>query len=281
MTKKIKRFISDFWSVSLAIIIMGAGMVLDYFGVEGAKIFGVVAFIVLSIYQAVMPRIELNKLKAKYPNIIVRGAYPRKNVETVDFVYYDPKDGSAQSRYSGGTVGAWEYKPAIREKYGTTDNSEAEIAKQTYIVIDFVNEPEAEIEGQDAVDVVAKLKYKNGQGKYIFSKEIKGLWQGNEPSRYVNQKQDYEYTQMTLPANGDERSLCIAIKNVDDEDCFAYTLESYQNATFLKRADLCLGSGVILVEVYLSGKNLKTQKPYLFRIVNPGKNRDVTVNAIS
>ena len=252
-------------------------MVIDYFGVQGARLIGIVAFMFLAVYQAVLPRIELNKLKTTIPKIIVKKAYTKKNVETVDFVYNDPTSGKVQYRYSGGTVDASEYKPAIREKHGTTDNSEIETAKQTYVVIAFANEPEAKLEGQDAIDVVAKLKYKNNLGKYIFSEEIKGLWQGNEPSRYVSEKQDYEFTQITIPANGDERLLCVAVKHIDDEDCFAYTLDSYQNSKFLKRNELNLGNGVISVEVHLSGKNFKTEKPYLFRIVNPGKNRDISI----
>lgn len=279
MQKKIRKFISGFWSISLGIFIMGAGMIIDFFGVQGAGLVGFIAFMFLAIYQAVLPRIELNKLKTTIPNIVVKRAYPKKNVETVDFVYFDPTNGDVQNRYSGGTVSAWEYKPAIRDKLGSTDNSEIETTQQTYVVIDFANEPEAELEGQDAIDVIAKIQYKDGQGNHIFEKEIRGLWQGNEPSRYVSQKQDYEFTQMTLPSNGDERSLCIAIKNIDDEDCYAYTLDSYQNSKFLRRNDLKLGHGVITVEILLVAKNLKSGKAFSFRLVNPGKNRDVSISA--
>lgn len=276
---KAKKFLSDFWSITLGVLIMVAASIIDYFGVEGADLIGFIAFVFLASYQSIQPRIELNKLKATLPNIVVKRAYPKKNVETVDFVYYDRNSGDIQSRYPGGTVSSLEYKPAIREKYGTTDNSEIETTKQTYVVIDFANEPDAEIEGQDAIDVIAKLKYKNNQGENLLGTEIKGLWQGNEPSRYVNQKQDYEFTQVTLPANGDERSICLAVKNIDDEDCFAYSLDSYQNSKFLKRSELAMGKGVILVEVHLTGKNFKTKKPFIFRIVNPGKGRDISITA--
>jgi hypothetical protein len=159
MGRQIRKFFSSFWSISLGIVVMGAGMILDFYGVQGAGIAGVIAFMILAVYQAILPRIELNKLKTTIPNIVVKKAYAKKNIETSDFVYFDPINGNVQNRYSGGTVGAWEYKPAIREKHGSTDNSKVEPTQQTYVVIDFANEPEAELVGQDAVDVFAIIKY--------------------------------------------------------------------------------------------------------------------------
>lgn len=279
MDKKHKKIISDYYPVIFGSIIMGAGMTLDFYGVQGAGIFGVVAFMILAIYQAVLPRIELNKYKTTIPNIVVKNAYIKKNVETTDFVYFDPKSGDVQNRYSGGTVGAWEYKPTIRNKHGSTDNSEVETTQQTYVVIDFANEPEAKIEGQDAIDVIAKIQYKDVQGNSILGKVIKGLWQGNEPSRYVSQKQDYEFTQTTLPANGDIRSLCVVIKNAFDEDCYAYSLESYTNSIFLKKEELKLGRGVIEIEVFVNAKNFISGKTFTFRVVNAGKNRELSITA--
>lgn len=279
MEKQIKKFLSSFWSITLGAVIMGAGMTLDFYGVQGAGVVGVVAFMILAIYQAVQPRIEFNKYKTTIPNIVVKNTYIKKNVETTDFVYFDPTSGDVQNRYSGGTVSAWEYKPAIRDKHGSTDNSEIEITQQTYMVIDFANEPEAEVEGQDAIDVIAKIQYKDIQGNNILGKSINGLWQGNEPSRYVSQKQDYEFTQITLPANGDVRSLCVAIKNTLDEDCYAYSLDSYTNSIFLKKEELKLGRGVINIEVFVKAKNFISGKTFTFRVVNAGKNRELSITA--
>ncbi|MCJ7584315.1 MAG: hypothetical protein MUO30_06045 [Anaerolineales bacterium] len=279
---RIRRFFSDYGIGLLGILILVAELILDLLGVhiENGFSFSFGIFVVLLVIQAIKPQAELNKLLNSRPHIVVKKAYPRRNVPTTDFVFYDHAGmADVVDRYAGGTGIAMDYKPAVRQIYGDTDSSDVEITEQTYVLVEFQNNPERRAKVHDAVEVIARIRYHNDKGDDILGKEIKGLWAGREPSRLTVPKEDYEFTQMTIPANGDERILCIGIKQKDDEDCFAYSLESYRGGKFLKNDDLKLGAGVIRVDITLSGSNLD-DVPFSFRLVNPGKGRDITVTRI-
>lgn len=278
---KVKRFFSDYGLALLGAFILGAELALDWFGVHVENGFSLAfaIFAILLFIQAIKPQIELNKLLRSRPRIVVKNAYPKKNVPTTDFIITDPNTKTITSRYSGGTVLPTEYKPAFRTKYGDADNSDVETTEQTYVLVEFQNNPERRGEVHHAIGVIARIKYYDDKGNNILGKEIKGLWAGIEPSRLIAPKEDYEFTQVTIPASGDERILCIGVKHKDDEDCYAYTLESYQGGEFLKSEDLKLGIGVIRAEITLSGSNLDDMA-FSFRLVNPGKGRDITITEI-
>lgn len=278
---RVKRFFSDYGLALLAAFILGGEYVLDWSGlhIENGFSWAFAIFSILLIFQTIKPRIELNKFLNSRPSIIMKRAYPKKNVLTTDFIITNPFTGVITDRYSGGTVSPSEYKPAFRSKFGTTDNSDVESTEQTYVLVEFKNNPQRRLEIHDAIDVIATINYYNDKGNNILGKEIKGLWSGVEPSRLIRPKEDYEFTQITIPANGDERILCIGVKNRDDENCFAYTLESYKGVEFLRSEALNLSVGLIRVEIILSGRNLD-DSPFSFRLVNPGKGRDITIAEI-
>jgi hypothetical protein len=240
--------------------------------------FLIIAFVLLRKYYLYERKIDT--FENARPNIIVKKVYQKRNIKTTDFVRINPNPQDSPTRDSGGTGVPAQYLVAYRDIYGTTNGTTTETIEQTYIVIDFANNPERRVEVHDAIDVIARINYFDERGNNILGREIKGLWEGVEPTRISQPKPNYELTQTIIPSNGDERSLCIGIKYRNDQDCYAYALESYSNTEFLKNENLNLKMGIARVEIVLSGRNLDSTKPFIFRLINPGIGRDILVTEI-
>lgn len=280
MENKLKDFFSDYWPTISAFAVLIFSALLDLLGIQSVSLPTVVWFqllliIILFGVQAVKPQAKLRKYINSRPKVYVKRTYINKNVSTTDFIIKNPDSEIVSERYPGGTISPNEYKPAFRAKHGTTEDSYTETIDQAYALIDFVNNPDVKKNVHNADRVIARINYYTENGNEILKREVKGFWSQNpEPSRIVAPQPDI--SEIDIPANGDERTLCIAVKNKEEVDCFAYSSDSYKNSEFLKRPDLRLGTGTIIVHVTLSGVHLDNIV-FRFRLVNPGGGRDISI----
>ncbi len=285
MKDRIKNFFSDYWPSIVAVFLFFLGLGKEIIEIQNLN-FPLVTWIklllilVLAIIQIVKPQRELNAYKNSRPKIEVSKTFIRKNVPTTDIVRKDRDSDTITDRYSGGTLNPHNYLPLYRSMYGSTDNSETEIIEQTYALVEFVNNPATKRAVHNAERVVAHITYNNEKNENLLRKEITGFWSQNpEPSLIHPPQTSYSLTEIDIPANKNERTLCIALKNRAESDCYAYNSESYSNSVLLKRPDMNLGVGTILVKVVLTGVYLD-DVTFWFRLVNPGLGRDITITKI-
>ena len=183
-------------------------------------------------------------------------------------------------RYSGGTLPYTEYTEAVRTKYGDTDNIEIETARQTFALVDFVNNPATKIGAHNAERVVARINYYDEKGNNILGHEVKGKWSQNpEPSRIIVPQPAFIPAETDIPINGDERTLCIALKNRNEPEWYAFGINSYSNSILLKQPEMKLVAGTIKVEINLSGVYLDEIR-FCFRLENPGQDENITITRI-
>jgi hypothetical protein len=231
------------------------------------------------VYRRIYELTEKNdSFENSCPKVVVNKAYVQKNVKTTDFVSII--NGIEQIRNTGGTQEPSIYNEALRNRQGSTKSFIPVEEEQSYIVIEFKNNPERRNEIHNANGVIARINYFDDADNNILKREIKGLWAGSEPSATPDSKPYYIFNKIDMPASGDERILCVALKNRAEQDCYSYAYESYTgNNKFLKNNNLNLGMGTIRVDILLSGDNLD-DTPFRFRIVNPGIGREVSITEL-
>lgn len=133
--------------------------------------------------------------------------------------------------------------------------------------ISFANKPKRNTELNHAIGLNAQLTYKDVDGNILVG-PIYAHW--SNPNKPSNKKEalDDRFIYEELDSSGVPKSIYLAIKNLPNKSCYAFSNLSYIEG--FENPDFCLDSKIIDLDISLKGERVK--KYFRCRIYNDGEN---------
>lgn len=210
----------------------------------------------------------------------------RPHIEVTDIIigkwnmteYY--RENNPDNRLVAGTATvSMSYLPAVRQLYGSTEGLSSESDEYNIVLVTYKNQRLPDQEIDTAFSVSAHMSFFDSDLNPLLSNNIDGRWADlQEPTYYwLNPQPKHFYLEIDIPANG-ERKLCVAAKQKKDDKCYVYNLDTYQENK-VKRAEVALPKGKILVQIILQGSNFDNVSRW-FELHNPGRGKDMEFKPI-